>query len=111
MDSIFPNKEANDGQTGNYITCSEVRNLIKDSFKAAVEVPTRWIVTVILEEMIEDAFKVGCDKQKEGIKAPVRNKVEGDSIHIFIDKQVTYISFGVQSEQLAKSNGFIDSLT
>lgn len=66
------------GFNQNYMTCSEVEKLMGDNIKASVEVATRCIVTKIVEEIIEDAFVVGYDEQKRGIKTRITNTLEGN---------------------------------
>lgn len=49
----------------------------QDDVKAAVEFPSRRIVTGIVIRTIESAFTVGSDEQKEEIKTPIRSIVNG----------------------------------
>lgn len=48
-----------------------------DNIKTAFDVVTKLVVTGIVKEMIEDVFKVDYDEQKKGIRAPIRNAMEG----------------------------------
>lgn len=50
---------------------------MEDNGKNAVEIAMRGVVTGIVEDTIENEFVAGYDVQKDGIKTPIRNLVEG----------------------------------
>lgn len=55
---------------------------MEDKIKAAVKVAMRHAVIEIVEETIEDAFAVGFDDEKEGIKTSIRIMLDGALIDI-----------------------------
>lgn len=73
LDSYGRHEEPSGGPVGDYMPRSELKKLIEENIKNAVEVA---------EKMIEDAFTVGLEEQNEGIKTTFRNIVEGASIEI-----------------------------
>lgn len=78
MNNFVLHEEPSVGPTGYYVTPSEVKTLMKDNIKATAEVATGRVVNEIEEETIEHACTVGYDEQKEVIRTPIRNVVEGN---------------------------------
>lgn len=70
------------GPTVDYIKRSEVENLMEYKIKAAIEITTWRVDNWNWEDTIEEAFATEYDEQKERVKAPIRNIVEGASISI-----------------------------
>lgn len=93
-----------------YVTSSEVKKLIEDNIKTAVELATRHEVMEIEEETIGNEFMVGYVKYNEGTKPRIRNKVEGAMLDII--KKDGWDTILVQNvDELAKSSRFMDALT
>lgn len=76
MDIYVPHMEQSGSPIGEKRTISELKKLMKDIIKAAVEVATRRIVTEIMAKTMEHAFMVESDVHKEEIKTPIRHVAE-----------------------------------
>lgn len=64
------------------MTRLEVGNIRKDNLKTTGGGATRLVVKGIVEKTNENEFTGGSDKQKQRIKSPIRNMVEGALIEI-----------------------------
>lgn len=109
LDCYLPCKEPSGNPVEDKVTHSELQNLMKDNIKAAVEFVTRCVVTGIVEDTIEDVFRVRSGDQKEGIKTPVRNMLEGASIDV-VKHGIVDIILVWNVDWMTKSTRFMDTL-
>lgn len=61
FDSYVPREEPSGCPIQDYITSSKGERLMEDSMKTTAKVATRRVVTGIVEEPVEDIFKIGLD--------------------------------------------------
>lgn len=110
MDRHVPCEEQGDGPIKDYITRSEVEDIMEYSIKISVEVATKGIVTAVLDESIGDVFTIVHDELKEGIRTPIRSLVEGTLIAI-VEQDRLDSNLVHNKEKVAKSTRLMEALT
>lgn len=76
IENRFLHQNTSGGQVWEYMTGTEVGELMGDSIKAVFEVGTGCVVTEIVEETIEYAIAVRDEEQKEETKTAIWNMVK-----------------------------------
>lgn len=106
LESFIPHEEPNRAPIGDYLSRSEMKNVMEKNIKTSIGIAPRTIVMRIVAETIKDVLSVGYDKQKEGKKTSIRYMVEGGLIDIVEQSRLDTISVH-DVGKLAKIHSFI----